>query len=778
MECAVTNDLLDALRRMDALRDAGEDADKVRSEAEPAIEPAMAGPQVLERLAPSLRDALARHGITELYAHQADATAKALDGSNVVLQSPTASGKTLAFQLPMLDTIIREPNSRALLIYPFKALSHDQRRELVEVADLVQGSEITVESYDGDTPVRERNRIRSNPPNVVVTNPDMLHLTLLGNADKWQAFLRGLKWVVIDEMHEYRGYFGSNVSMVLRRLSHHLAHLGVRPQFFLCSATCANAHEHAQRLTGLDFEEVDATECMRPKREYHFVRPNVADFHYWEALQQRTVNAGLACLAQGKNVLAFCPTRNFAEDCYEKAMSRVADTSKLLDTEIDASTIKVYKAGLTAEARHEIQEGLRDGSVRLAFTTNALEAGINIGGLDGIILAGFPDNLMSARQRIGRAGRRWDADAFVLYFARNNPLDEFFASNLGLFLQKPLDNLVINEDNEELVKKHVQCLLQENDTPVTDESRELLGDSLCDEAMAVLNSGRIPIRGGHFPHQRVDIRGGGAGMYKLVVRDHDIGTISPQQQFREAFPGAIYRHGGIPYRVLSVVQEKNDRKVLLEEDETGNRTRPYIRTTVNEGGDIFDAHRWETSAGAVNVMLGNVSIMQHFERFEEIGGREDKVYQPDVNAPPVENAHAFWIDYSSAPTVPTEGITALQHLLRIGMLRVIPTDPQDVMPHVKVSGRKVYIIENYQGGIGIARAVLAVWREVLEEGIRLADGCRDCVRGCPSCIQPPRETEEMDKQAGISLARALLALTSASETHHWDGAYFAPVEQT
>ena len=210
-------------------------------------------------------------------------------------------------------------------------------------------------------------------------------------------------------MHEYRGYFGSNVSMLLRRFAHHLASLGTHPQFFLSSATCANAREHAENLTGLKFEEVNASDGFRPSRHFYFIQPAIPDFQYWDILQLRTVNAGLACIAQGKAVLAFCPTRNFAESCHRTAMREVEKLRQDGRTSIDPQTIRVFRAGLSTDMRHEIQEGLKSGAVRLVFTTNALELGIDIGGLDGVILAGFPDSMMSAWQRIGRAGRRWDS---------------------------------------------------------------------------------------------------------------------------------------------------------------------------------------------------------------------------------------------------------------------------------------------------------------------------------------------------------------------------------
>ena len=294
----VTN-LLEALRAFDALRDGEVGGDLVSRRVLESIAPAYATDSVIEGLGSQLRTALDRRGIDRLYEHQSEAITRALDGANVVLQAPTASGKTLAFQVPMLESL-QEPGTHALMLYPTKALALDQRDQLMRLTNAMPGPEIESWWYDGDTEREHRTILRKSPPPILITNPDMLHNSFLGHSEQWSKFYAGLKWVIVDEIHEYRGYFGSNVAMILRRLSYHLASLGVRPQFFLCSATCANAKEHAENLTGLDFVEVNASGGMRPRREFVFVRPDIPDYQYWDILQVRTVMAGLACLARGQ----------------------------------------------------------------------------------------------------------------------------------------------------------------------------------------------------------------------------------------------------------------------------------------------------------------------------------------------------------------------------------------------------------------------------------------------------------------------------------------------
>ena len=753
------DDLLDELRRFGALRDEDPTGDIVSQETLRAIAPTHSDSSVFEHLSPRLVTALRKLGIGSLFQHQAEAIVKAVSGSNVVLQAPTASGKSLAFQVPILDALSKRSEARALMIYPNKALALDQRDQLMQLEKQIPGRRVDSWWYDGDTERELRSLLRQDPPQILITNPEMLNLTFLGHADKWQQFLRSLKWVVVDEMHEYRGYFGSNVAMLLRRFAHHLASLGVHPQFFLSSATCANAREHAESLTRLKFEEVNASNGFRPLRHFYFVQPSIPDFHYWDILQLRTVNAGLACVVQGKAVLAFCPTRTFAESCHRIAMREVEKLAQEGRANIDPETIRVFRAGLSTDMRHEVQEGLKSGAVRLVFTTNALELGINIGGLDGVILAGFPDSMMSAWQRIGRAGRRWDSDAFVLYYARNNPLDRFYASNLDTFLQKPLDDLVINPNNEDLVEKHVPSLLFE--TPGAQIGPDILGTGLYEAAAKKLRSGARAFKGGNYrPHITVNLRGRGGGTFVLKDGSSEIGTLSAQQQFREAHHRAIYMHGGRTYRVEEISYTGNGGEIGLGTVEPFLRTNAYTFTTVTDQ-DVYDAREWVTGEFTISACYGKVLIVEALTSVEEVDERTGEVkdrWTPQVNSAQFDNAHAFWLHQENYTDEAASGVTALQHLLRVGALFSVPLDAHDMFPHAVVKEQKAYIVESYPGGIGIARKALERWRNMLEVGIRVAESCK-CSKGCPNCIVPPRSREELNKIAGINLARTLLDLT-------------------
>ena len=763
--------LLNALRKFDALRD----GDIVKQDSLPAIAPTYSTLAALDAAAPQIVDALRRRGVDRLYQHQADAVVCARGGANVVLQAPTASGKTLAFQIPMLESL-RKRSTHALMIYPNKALALDQRDQLIRLTEEMGGPRIESWWYDGDVDHDMRRVIRENPPSILITNPDMLHNTFLGHAELWTRFFRGLKWVILDEIHEYRGYFGSNVALILRRFSHHLASRGVRPQFFLSSATCANAQEHAENLTGRYFVEVDAANRMRPSRHFTFVQPDIPDYQYWDILQLRIVNAGLACLSIGKSVLAFCPTRKFAEECHLTAMKEIEKLAEEYPNGIDKKAIKVFRAGLSVDERHAVQEGLKRGVVRLVFTTNALEMGIDIGGLDGIIMAGFPDSMMSAWQRIGRAGRSWDNSAFVLYYSRNNPLDRFYSQNLKLFLDKPLDDLVINPDNGELIEKHLSSLLFE--TPNFVDNEGLLGPTMSASIKEKLDRGARPVGSGRWrPHFSLNIRGGGSGTFILKDGKKDIGTLSGQQQFREAYDKAIYLHGGRTYRVREITSTGRGGEIMLERVDSGLRTNAMINTFVTER-DIYDGRRWETNNSTVHALYGKVLITESLNAIEEVNRSGDVVdrWVPQFNSAKFDNAHAFWVREETSSCLATDGIGAFQQLLRVGALFSVPLDAHDIYPHSVVGEQKAYLIESYPGGIGIAKKVLERWRAVLEVGIRVAEQCK-CARGCPNCIMPARSRDDVDKVAGIQFAHAVLESTSHSADFEFRNGLWEPTDR-
>lgn len=478
--------LIEQLKEFDALRD----DDKIKTGTVDRIEPQYAD-EWPAQLHLSVRDALTT---IRPYRHQADAIIKSLSDVDVVMESPTASGKTLAFTVPMLDSLMRNNGSHALMIYPMKALAFDQREQIRSVCEPLG---IESWSYDGDTEEQHKNLLRQNPPQVLLTNPEYLNMSFLGHREQWGNFLHNLQYVVIDEMHEYRGFFGGNMALLLRRFFLHLERIGASPRVFLSTATCANPAEHAKRLTGRDVEVVSARGVLRPKRHFIFVNPdNIPDFRYREILQLRVEQASLTVLAEKLQALVFCPTKRFLEDAFRNCQRKAEELG------LDRERISAFHADLKNEDRQDIQQKIKSGNISVVFTTNALELGLDIGGLDGIILAGFPSNIMSAWQQIGRAGRGWNKDAFVLFYAMNDPIDRFFVGNLDAFLNKPFDELVVDPENEQLIENHLATLIAETNGELHPSDVSILGRAFYDKAK---NNGGRPIRGFQ-PHPRLNMR--------------------------------------------------------------------------------------------------------------------------------------------------------------------------------------------------------------------------------------------------------------------------------
>jgi len=392
------------------------------------------------------------------YKHQAQAIELALNGHDVVLESPTASGKTLAFAVPLLNALLLNPDAHALLIYPMNALSFDQSEKFRELAEPLG---ITVEEYHGGVKdQRKREKIRKNPPRILISSPEYINQPYLGwRKIHWypNGFLPNLRFLAIDEMHLYHGYFGSNMALLLRRFFRYLHIQSAFPQLFLATATCANPVQHAKDLTGRDVKLVQARDALRPKRNFLFVKPSISEDEYWKQFRQRIEKTVLGILEQDKRVLIFCPTIRFLSAVFDNCQ-RELDERKW-----NKELLAEYHSNLNSEKKEKIQQKIRSGEHQVVLTTNALEVGIDFGGLDGIVLAGFPSSLMSAWQQIGRAGRNWESDAFVLFFASDDPYDRFFASSIGKFLDKPLDKLVVNSENEQLIERHVDSLLDEAD---------------------------------------------------------------------------------------------------------------------------------------------------------------------------------------------------------------------------------------------------------------------------------------------------------------------------
>lgn len=750
---------LESLENFDALRD----SDTINRGTLNRIEPEIADDWP-SRLHPRVRSALTCSGIERPYLHQAQAIDLSLNGVDVVMESPTASGKTLAFAAPMLHSLMQNRNSTSLMIYPMKALAFDQREQIRNVCKPLN---IDPCPYDGDTGQEARDYIRQTPPQVLLTNPEYLNMSFLGSRDAWNKhtdgakFLRNLRFVILDEMHEYRGFFGSNIALLLRRFFRYLNQIGTHPQIFLSTATCANPKEHARNLTGRDLELVQARNVLRPRRHFVFVDPDVRDFRYQDILRLRIENAAMASLEQGLQVLVFCPTKRFLEAAFKNCRQRAEENG------FSAGSVAAFHADLKPETRQLIQANIKAGEVKVVFTTNALEIGLDVGGLDGIIMAGFPSSIMSAWQQIGRAGRGWDKDAFVLFYAMNDPIDRFFVGNLDAFLTKPFDELVVDPANEELIKKHLPSLIEEAGGSVKPHERELLGPAFFETAYKF--PGSVP--NGYNPQAYLNLRGGSGESFALKRNDQEIGQVSEMRRFREAFIGAVFPFYGQRYRVHS----HEERAVVLEDCEQFLRTEPAFYPVLSTS-DIYGGVGYEN----VNVFRGKLNITVNFTGYKLVDERSDSVIGTGDtrNALYLNDLHAFWIDFADMEDTEL-GIVALEHMIRVGSMFVIPSDRFDTSTYSKTGNEPTtYYYENYPGGIGISSKLFEVWDVAMEKGIEIARNCR-CSLGCQNCIEPAKSwgmsSADINKVKGIELAQRLLEDVAHSPMTKFSGGLMMPI---
>jgi len=760
--------LLETLRRFDALRDSPthEYPDHVQIKTVPGIKPAEVPVSSLSCLPDPVIARLADLGITSLREHQVEAIESIRGGKDVVIVSPAGSGKTLCFTVPIVCELLQNPRSKAMMVYPMKALANDQRFQLEAISQGLGDPRIESWLYDGDTTADIRQIIRANPPSVLLTNPEMIHRSFLAHWGLWEEYLKNLCFLVIDEIHEYRGYFGTNVALLLRRFLRKLSELNSHCQLVLASATCANPEEHAYRLTGRNVRAIRCQKDIRPTRTFAFINPSLPPFKYYRIYQVRVARAALACASRGLSVILFCPTRKFAEETARMARRDAKDF------DVDEDIIVPYRAGYRAEERRDIEAGLRSGKYRVVFSTSALEIGIDIGRLDACILAGFPDSLMSAWQRIGRAGRSYDKNAFVLLYALDNPVDQFYAENLDAFLEKPLDEIMIGVENETLVNKHVPCILYERRDAIDEKDKEILGSYFYQRVMEAQKTFR-PVRGGRYlPHFQTPIRSTYGTNYRLVYRNNAIGTISGEQVQNEAYVGAIYNHLGKSYKVESHGSEE----IALVDASPTERTEPLRYSVVTET-NIFQGRRYQE---AIAWYYGNLTIYDNFSGYRVIDDRTDQVLEEQHLDNPTaiqRTVCGCWLSLEKDNWQSMDNLGArlilVRYFLRTGTPFIIPCDRFDLGSiYSSKPVPTVYIYETVPGGIGLAEKLFAIWFRALEHGVKIARKC-ECESGCPRCMHIERYDKSLtsrDKLKGVELAQSILNLEAAQEYELFDQA--------
>lgn len=703
----------------------------------------------LERsLSPTL-EAFIRQNKIRLYCHQCETINAARDGKNVILTTPTASGKTLAFNIPVFDMLETDDGARALYLYPTKALANDQLHPLEEMARFT-GIDTHPAIYDGDTPQSRRVAIREKS-RIILSNPHELHQILCWHA-KWRSFLSSLRYIVIDEAHRYRGVFGSNIAFVIRRLLRLCRHYGSTPRFILSTATLANPQEFARALTGEEF--VSINEDGSPHGRNHFVMYNPFFNGIGEkSAHQETKDLLVSCVKEDLQTLCFTGSRKMAELITLWAREDARLTSSRL-----ADSISSYRAGFLPEERRAIERQLKDGSMKGVISTNALELGIDIGSLDAVIISGYPGTMMSTRQQAGRAGRK-GADAVAILVAQANPLDQYFMNHPARFFSRSHEHAVIDPNNPYILSGHLLCAAAE--LPINEESdRQFFGDSM-DGYLHELQSHdlvRKTSRGWVYSGRgrvtdAVRLDGMTGETFRILCHGKLLETMDRGQAYREAHKGAILLHQGETYVVNEMDLETHAIRVAPTDVDYYTQPLKDVDLTI-----IGTLERKEING--MKCAFGDVVVTEHFTGYK-IKRRDTIIGVEPLTLPPLTfRTRAFWFvppmeveERVNAANCDFAGsLHGAEHAIIALMPLHVMCDRWDIgglsCPTFGESGEPtIFIYDAYEGGIGLAEKAYEVLPELLASAHELVRDC-PCEDGCPSCIHSPKcgnDNQQLDK---------------------------------
>jgi len=735
-------------------------------------------------LARPLPDVVAdRLPVAELWSHQARAIDLLRDRRSVALATGTASGKTLAYQVPVVEAVSAGLHAgTALLLFPTKALAQDQLRSL----GAWDAPRLVAATYDGDTPPEHRTWVRTNA-NVVLTNPEMLHHGVLPNHARWATYLMRLRYVVVDELHTMRGIFGTHVAHLLRRLRRLCHHYGADPTFVFCSATIGAPGRLASELCGLDVAEVVDDGSPRGERLVALWNPAevgpraVAPSE--EEGRRRSANTEAADLTaalvtEGRRTITFCRSRKGAELVATMVRRRVPRHLE--------HTVRSYRGGYLAEERRAIEAELFDGTLRGVVATTALELGVDIGGLDACVLNGFPGTIASLWQQAGRAGRSAQQSLAVLV-AGDDQLDQWFMSHPNEVFTRPPERAVINLANPDVALPHLACAAYELPLTWLDERwwpgllddgvRELVGsDALRLRRRRPADPPRAFWAGRGWPATLVDLRSSGRDEVRIATDDGTlVGTVERARALRQVHPGAVYLHQGQPYRVRDLLLD--ELVAVVDPVDGGEYTQPRATTE-------FTILRTDDAAplGPIEVAVGEVEVRSQvvgYRRFDAETGALLGVC--DLDLPPSElRTRAFWF------TVPIAAVTGagLSPAAVPGTLHAVEHAAIGMMPLFTICDRwdvggvstplqpelgqpAILVYDGYPGGAGIAELGYGSARELLVATLDLVAAC-DCVAGCPSCVQSPKcgnGNEPLDKAGAVALLRHVLSAPGRGRSH-------------
>lgn len=688
-----------------------------------------------------------------LYSHQCEAINHLRNDRNVIITTPTASGKTLAFNVPVFEKLEQDPAARALYLYPTKALSNDQLATL-EQMDRFTGIGARPAIYDGDTPQSKRAAIRENA-RIVISNPHELHQVLSWHA-KWRPFFCGLRYVVIDEAHRYRGVFGSHIALLVRRLLRLCAFYGSNPQFVLSTATIANPVEFAGNLTGQSFELVQQDGSPHGRRTFVLYNPfydGIGD----RSAHQETKDLLLSCVREDLQTLCFTGSRKMAELVTLWAREDARHSSCRL-----ADAISAYRAGYLPEERRGLERQLKDGTMKGIVSTNALELGIDVGTLDAVILSGYPGTMMSARQQAGRAGRN-GTDSLAILVAMANPLDQYFMNHPDRFFSRSHEHAIVDTQNPYIVSGHLLCAAAE--LPVNDSADSLFfGESLSSHLADLVTHDlvRKTARGWVYSGrgraaEAVQLDGIPGPTFRIMHKGKLLETMDQGQAFREAHKGAIMLHQGVTYVVNEMDLETHT--IRVSETDVDYYTQPLkevsLKIVETTGNRILND---------VKCAFGEVEVTETITGYKLKRGDTIIGIEP-LSLPLITfRTKAFWL-------VPPErigqkviagdldlagGLHGAEHAIIALMPLHVMCDRWDIgglsSPMFGETGEPaIFVYDAYEGGIGLAEKAYEILPCLLASAHELVRDC-SCEKGCPSCIYSPKcgnDNQPLDKKATV-----------------------------
>jgi DEAD/DEAH box helicase domain-containing protein len=687
-----------------------------------------------------LKKALMERGITALYTHQKTAYETLRNGKNFVAVTPTASGKTLCYNLPVLQTILEQPEARALYLFPTKALAQDQKSELNEFIDKL-GAAINCYTYDGDTAANIRQKVRK-AGHIVITNPDMLHSGILPHHTKWVSLFENLKYIVIDELHMYRGVFGSHVANVIRRLKRICRFYGSNPQFICTSATIANPKELAEALTGETVELIDNNGAPSGRKHFVFYNPPIVN---------KPLNIRRSATLEARKLASEFLKNKIQTIVFARSRVRVeillTYLQELVKKELGAKSIRGYRGGYLPTQRREIEKGLRNGEIYGVVSTNALELGVDIGQLQVCIMTGYPGTVASAWQQAGRAGRR-HGEAVVFLVASSSPLDQYIIQHPDYFFERNPETARINPDNLIILVDHIKCAafelpFRKEETFDGIDIEEIL-EFLVEERVLHHSGDKWYWMNDSFPAHGISLRS--ASQENVVIIDISnvaahkvIGEMDRFSAMTLLHEEAIYLHQGIQYQVEKLDWE--EKKAYVREVDVDYFTDANLAVQLK----VLEEDK-SRSNDTVEIAFGDVMVLAKatifkkikFETHENIGS--GPIYLPEEEL----HTNAAWIsvkrDILNALTEERleQGLIGAAYAIQHVAPLFVMCDPSDlhVVPQVKAIHNEqptIFIYDRYPGGVGLSEKLYDTIDEMLSQVKEMINRC-PCESGCPSCI--------------------------------------------